>query len=99
MVKTKTKYTKEFKEGAIKLVIKEGYTRAEAAKNLGIDAKNLSRWIQKSRQGNQSAKLISSSLAVTEQAELQQLRKEVRRLRMERDILKKATIFFANAKA
>lgn len=91
----KTKYTKEFKEGAVKLVTKEGYTQAEAAKNLDIDAKNLSRWIQESKQEKASPTRVSA-LPITEQEELQQLRKEVKRLRLEREILKKATAFFAN---
>lgn len=98
MSKKKTKFTKEFKTEAIKLVKKEGYTQAEVAKNLGIDARNLSRWIQESIPEKQVAKPVSL-LSMHEQEELQQLRKDVKRLRMERDILKKATAFFANENA
>lgn len=87
-------FTKEFKLGSVKLVTEQGYTQSEAATRLGIEVKNLSRWIKESRQE------ISSSKGVVrftrgEQEELQQLRKEVKRLRMERDILKKAMGFFA----
>jgi transposase len=98
MSKKKTKFTKEFKSQAVKLVTKEGYTQAEAAKNLGIDAKNLSRWIQESKPEKQMGK-PATRLSMPDQEELQQLRKEVKRLKMERDILKKAAAFFANENA
>lgn len=88
-------YTKEFKEEAVKLVLEQGYKQSEAAKNLGIDAKNLSRWI--SEYNNKSGSLVSTKQSLSaEQEELVRLRKENKRLQMERDILKKATAFFAN---
>ncbi|MCD8573744.1 MAG: transposase [Gammaproteobacteria bacterium] len=98
MSKKKTKFTKEFKSQAVKLATTEGYTQAEAAKNLGIDARNLSRWIQESRPEKQIGK-STLRFSTSDQEELQQLRKEVKRLKMERDILKKATAFFVNENA
>ncbi len=95
MGKKKTKFTKEFKAEAVKLVTKQGYKQSEAAQNLGIDAKNLSRWIQESLSEKPASKSVNA-LTLTEQEELHQLRKEVKRLRMEREILKKAATFFAN---
>lgn len=95
MGKKKTKFTKEFKSEAVKLVTKQGYKQSEAAQNLGIDAKNLSRWIQESLPEKPASKFFNA-LTMTEQEELHQLRKEVKRLRMEREILKKAATFFAN---
>lgn len=95
MGKTKTKFTKEFKTEAVKLVTEQGYTQIEAATSLGIDAKNLHRWIKEGRQVASDGKSHSRTKPV-EQAELEQLRKEVKRLKMEREILKKATAFFAN---
>lgn len=91
MGKIKTKFTKEFKVEAVKLVTNQGYTQVEAAKRLGIDAKNLSRWIKETTCVETSAQR-NTQLARNEQEELQQLRKEVKRLRMEREILKKATL-------
>jgi transposase len=94
MGKKKTRYTKEFKLEAVKLVTEQGYTQAEAAKNLGIEAKNLNRWVHEPR-----ISAVRNGLKVQlteEQKELQQLRKEVKRLKMEREILKKAAAFFAN---
>lgn len=92
MKKKGRRYTREFKLEAIKLVTKQGYTQSEAAKSLGISSKNLSRWIQESEKITSKTK----SKATAEQEELQQLRKEVKRLKQEREILKKAAAFFAN---
>lgn len=97
MRKQKSKFTKEFKVEAVKLVTEQRYTQAEAARRLGIEAKNLSRWVKEETQGETSAKGKNHFMR-NEQEELQYLRKEVKRLRMERDILKKATAFFAKEK-
>ena len=85
------KYTNEFKEEAVKLVTDQGYKIAEAARNLGIHATQLRRWIKGSLPGSSPAPAGMAQL----QAELKQLRRENERLRMEREILKKATAFFA----
>lgn len=97
MRKGKSKFTKEFKLEAVKLVTEQGYTQAQAAQSLRIDAKNLNRWIKEETQVETPAKR-KYPLARDEQEELQQLRKEVKRLKMEREILKKATAFFVNEK-
>ena len=91
---SKNKYTKEFKLGAVKLVTEQGYTQAEAAKNLGVDAKNLSRWVSELKKDKLGCS--SQTILTAEQEELYRLRKENKRLQMERDILKKAAAFFAN---
>ena len=87
------KYTLEFKKEAVKLVTEQGYTQARAAKELGISDKNINRWIQLSTEADKkpAAKVQSSD----QQDEIKRLRKENERLKMERDILKKATVFFA----
>ena len=82
------KYTPKFKIDAIKLVTEQGYTAAKAALALGINDSTLHNWIKAHKKNNQGQ-------LVDENAELVALRKEVRELRMERDILKKATAFFA----
>lgn len=90
----KARYSNEFKAEAVKLVTEQGYRQTEAAKRLGINAKNLSRWV---KERVTVGLLPKSRLRLTaEQEELQHLRKEVKRLKMERDILKKAAAFFAN---
>jgi len=89
--KARKKYAPEFKKEAVELVTVQGYGIAETARNLGITANMLSRW--KKRIEEQSS---GTRLNTDEQSELQGLRQEVRRLRMEREILKKAAAFFAN---
>lgn len=84
------KYTKEFKEEAIKLVTEQGYTQSAAARNLGIKGNNLNRWIQDSK-GLADKKPAKTA----ENEELIRLKKENHQLRLEREILKKAAAFFA----
>ena len=86
-------YTDEFKTEAVKLVPEQGYSLAAAARNLGVSANLLRNWKQKYTAMNDD-----ESLTPDEQMELTRLRAENQRLRMERDILKKATAFFANEK-
>ena len=94
MIKRK-KYSKEFKLDAIALVKEQGYNQAEAARNLGLNPNMLGRWIKESESDDGQAFRGNGKLT-PEQLELRQLREENKRLKMERDILKKATVFFAN---
>jgi transposase len=83
-------YTKEFKEEAVALVTEQGYSVPEAAKSLGLSPNLLYRWkdkIEDARAGR--------SLSEDERTELKRLRKENKELRMEKEILKKASAFFA----
>ncbi len=92
--KPRKKYTEQFKQDAVNLVTEQGYRLSEAARNLGIDVSVLRRWI-KGRDAEQTD--IPNSRQVTpEQEEIKKLRAENQRLRMEREILKKAAAFFAN---
>jgi len=87
-------FTAEFKIEAAKLVLEQGYSYAQTGKQLGVLAKLVKEWVTK----YQEAKLIAGTarLRVTpEQQELSRLRQEVQRLKMERDILKKAAAYFA----
>lgn len=85
------KYAREFKISAVSLVNAQGYTIPEAAKSLGIDPSNLRGWISKFSSEPGMAPAGDGAVA----AELARLRKENARLLMERDILKKAAVFFA----
>jgi len=89
----RNKYTLEFKKEAVKLVTEQGYTRTRVAKELGISEKNIDRWVKLSTEADKkpAAKMQSPD----QQDEIKRLRKENERLKMERDILKKATVFFA----
>ena len=95
MGKSRRGFTKEFKVDAVKLVTEQGYKISEAARNLGIDVSVLRRWKdQIENEGDQA--FAGKGYMTAEKEELHRLRKEVKRLQMERDILKKATAFFAN---
>lgn len=89
------KFTKEFKQEAVKLVTEQGYEVKEAADSLGIRDNMLSRW--KKELSGEEPNQMSGSRKEKEnpEEELRRLREENRRLRMEREILKKATAFFA----
>jgi len=88
------KYTDEFKREAVDLIMAQGYGVAEAARNLGINAAMLSRWKREQERHGEQA-FPGTGHMTPERAELHRLQKENKRLRMERDILKKATAFFA----
>ena len=87
------KYADEFQAEAVKLVTDEGYSVSEAARNLGVHVNLLRNWEQKL-----SAESEVQELTEDQRMELARLKAENKRLRMERDILKKATAFFANEK-
>ena len=91
---TRKKYSKEFKEDATSLVIEQGYTRKEAASSLGISSEMVGRWIRESESDDGYAFRGNGKLT-PEQEEIRKLKVQVKRLEMEKDILKKATVFFA----
>ena len=88
-------FTKEFKVDAVKLVTEQGYKLSEAARNLGIDSSVLRRWKEQIEKEGMQA-FPGKGFMRAEKEELHRLRKKVKQLEMERDILKKATAFFAN---
>jgi len=83
-------YPKEFKDEAVALVLEQGYSVPDAAKSLGIAANMLYRWKELHEQ-----QIEGKVLAEDEREELKRLRKENKELRMEKEILKKASAFFA----
>lgn len=91
---TRKKYSKEFKLDAISLVLEQNYTRIEAAQSLGINAPMLGRWIRE-HQSDDGQAFRGNGKLTPEQLEIRQLKNQVKRLEMEKDILKKATVFFA----
>jgi transposase len=93
--RTRRKFTQEFKDDAVSLVIDQGYKCAEVARRLGVSDNNVNRWVREYRQRNEIESANGLSPEEME-AELKRLRKENKRLEMERDILKKAAAFFAN---
>ncbi len=85
-------YSKDFKLQAARLVTENGYSLNDAAQKLGVSAWSIRYWINKFRL---SAELPPEDQTQPSADELKQLRKENARLRMEVDILKKATAYFA----
>ena len=85
------RYTEEFKIEAIKQVTERGYSVAEVAERLGTTTHSLYAWLK--RYGEQSPQQISKA---DSQAEIAQLKAELRRVTEERDILKKAAKYFAS---
>ncbi len=94
MKEKRRKYTKEFKEEAVKLVTEQGYRISETARNLGINENMLSRWKQEQLRKNRNGGFGPNGKNALE-SENRRLRKENKRLQMEREILKKAATFFA----
>ncbi len=94
MARQRRTYTPEFKVEAVKLITEKGYSMAEAARSLDIGKTLLRAWKQAvEKQGNQAFPGHGNLPAI--ETELRQLRADNKRLLMERDILKKATAFFA----
>ena len=88
------KYSKEFKLDAVSLVLDQDYSRVEAARSLDINANMLGRWV-KEHQADDGQAFRGNGKLTPEQEELRNLRAQVKRLQMEKEILKKATVFFA----
>lgn len=92
---TKSKFTLAFKQDAVKLVIEKGYTYQQAADSLGISLSAISRWVRAEKGGASSSASKPASLTLAERDELLRLRKQCANLLMEKEILKKAAVFFA----
>ncbi len=84
-------YSQEFKESAIRLARQEGSSVAATAKELGISDWTLRKWVKEA--GRDPVERQSEADMATR---VRQLEAELRRVRMERDILKKATAYFAS---
>ena len=92
MSQSRRRYTPEYKDEAVKLVIDSGRPTSAVAKDLGINEGTLGSWVatwRRARQGEEEP------LSMSERARLRELEKENRELRMEREFLSKATAFFA----
>lgn len=93
MGQARRKYTREYKDEAVELVVSSGRPIAEIARDLGIVEGTLGNWVQTAKK---SGKVKEKPLSADERAELETAREEIRRLKMERDFLKKAAAWFAS---
>jgi transposase-like protein len=89
-------FTREFKLAAVKKVLEKGLTVTEVANELGIRDTLIHNWRRAFQADGSLQNEILKSPSMD--AELQRLREENRQLKIERDILKKATVFFAKEK-
>jgi transposase len=98
-------YTQQFREQACRLVNKEGYSAAQAAKSLGIREGTLRYWLRPRGPADQPLEGQGGTTARGDAAatdpkamaiQIRELEAKVRRLEMEKEILKKATAYFAN---
>jgi len=90
----KKNYSKEFKEQACELVLKDGIKHAVVAEKFGINAVMLYRWVDQYQTFGNDA-FVGKGHQKPADAELKKLRKENERLKMENEILKKAAAYFA----
>ena len=86
------RYNIEFRLGAARMVVDQGFSQSEAARKLGVTPTTIKTWIDQFRR---SGELPPADQPVPEADELRRLRQEIRRLQMENDSLKKATAYFA----
>jgi transposase len=85
-------FTDEFRAGAVRLVLDQGKTIPQVARNLDLTQSALRTWVERARADRSKGK---TGLTTAEREELTKLRKQVRELTMERDILKEAAVIFA----
>jgi transposase len=89
-VRTRRSFSDEFKRDAVALVIDEDRKIVDVAGSLGVGEGTLGNWVRQARVDRGER----AGLTTTEKAELVELRRENARLRMERDLLKRATAFW-----
>ena len=89
---TRARYTLEFMQEAVRLV-DSGQSQATVAKSLDVAHQTLFNWVKASREGQLRG--ADSKSVSSEQMEITRLRAELARVKMERDILEKATAYFA----
>ena len=85
-------FTKEFKEEAVKMVIDAGLSIPEVGRRLSLPKSTLARWVAQARKGGL---VVKRGPATEGEMEVARLRREIAELKMERDILKNATAYFA----
>lgn len=90
--RSRRSFSDEFKAGAVRLVLEEGKTVSATAHDLDLTESSLRNWVEQARADRSHGK---TGLTTAEREELARLRKENRILQEEREILKKATAFFA----
>jgi len=86
-------YSDQFKQGAVDQVIAQRHTISSVAKRPGVNYHTLREWVVAAR-SNSPVSIVPADLPL--EPRVRELEKECARLRMERDVLRKATAYFAN---
>lgn len=94
MSKMYKKYSKEFKLEAVKLALEGGLTQSQAASNLGVGQSVLGRWVKQFRSNGQES-FPGNGKLLPQDEKVKSLEKELKRVTLERDILKKTIAYFA----
>jgi transposase len=89
------KYTSEFRDAAVKQVDAGGRSMTAVARSLEMSSKTLANWVYRARKGQALLKRQPTEPVSDLQAQLSQLKQENARLRLEKEILKKAAAYFA----
>lgn len=97
-MRVKNRYTQEFKSEAINMAVNGDLSLSEVASNLGLNYKTLYNWVKGSMPESSSTQAGKSKIRELE-SELRALRRDLKRARQERDILKKAAAYFASQKS
>jgi transposase len=93
-MKNRKRHTKEFKEGAVRMVTEQKRSMSDVAKNLEVTAWTISRWVKEaSKEGEEAFRGNGNRTA--EEQEIAELKRQIRQLEEERAILKKAAAYFA----
>ena len=94
MKRQRRNHSQEFKREAVALVLEHGYSCAEAGRSLGVNGNLIGRW-KRELEGDAAEAFPGKGKRTAEQQRIHELETENRRLRMEKEIFKKATAFFA----
>ena len=97
-MRVKNRYTQEFKSEAINMAVNGDLSLSEVASNLGLNYKTLYNWVKGSMPESSSTQAGKSKIKELE-SEVRALRRDLKRARQERDILKKAAAYFASQKS
>ena len=92
MGSTRRAFTDEYKASAVELVINDGRTIAQAARGIGVHEMTLGKWVKKAKDAGQAGDRL---LNEDERTELERLREDNKRLRMEVDFSRKVATWFA----
>ncbi len=83
-------YSAAIKLETAQLVVDQGYTQEEAAKAMGVGKSTVSKWVNQLKQ-ERNGQSPTASPMTPEQIEIRELKKQIQRIELEKDILKKAT--------